>query len=39
MPGYYFKDDTEKIFVEGIGEITAYDNPVVVMMKLKKNRL
>lgn len=37
IPGHYFsKSENDKIFVDGIGEITAYDNPIVVMMKLKK---
>ena len=36
-PDKYFPDDTSKVFVEGLGEITAYDNPIVVMMKLKEN--
>jgi len=37
IPSHYFsKSENDKIFVDGIGEITAYDNPIVVMMKLKK---
>jgi hypothetical protein len=37
IPNYYFsKSNTDKIFVDGVGEITAYDNPIVIMMKLKK---
>lgn len=36
VPNYYFSDDkVDKVFVDGIGEVTAYDNPLVVMMKLK----
>jgi hypothetical protein len=37
VPNYYFSDDEEKIFVDDVGEITAYDDPIIVMMKLKKN--
>jgi hypothetical protein len=38
IPAYYFSDsETDKIFVDGIGEITADDNPIVIMMKLKEN--
>jgi hypothetical protein len=37
FPNLYFsKDETQKIFVESIGEITAFDEPVIVMMKLKE---
>jgi hypothetical protein len=40
VPNYYFSDDDpEKIFVDGLGEITADDDPIVVMMKLKKDIL
>jgi hypothetical protein len=35
VPNLYFSGD-EKIFVEGLGELTADDNPIVVMMKMKK---
>lgn len=36
IPHYYFSNnETDKINVDGIGEITAYDNPVIVLMKLK----
>lgn len=38
VPSYYFSTE-EKIFVEGLGEITDDDNPIVVMMKLKKSIL
>jgi hypothetical protein len=38
MPNFYFADDGEKTFVEGLGEMTADDDPIVVMMKLKKNK-
>jgi hypothetical protein len=37
LPNYYFLNRTEKkIFVDGMGEITEDDNPLVIMMKLKK---
>jgi hypothetical protein len=36
IPDQYFKDPEDKIYVDGVGEITAMDNPVIVMMKLKK---
>jgi hypothetical protein len=37
LPNFYFSNKTEKkIFVEGVGEVTEEDNPLVVMMKLKK---
>jgi hypothetical protein len=35
-PDRYFRGPEDKIYVDGIGEITAMDNPVIVMMKLKK---
>ena len=37
-PGNYFSDEElgERIFVEGLGEITAEDDPIIVLMKLKK---
>jgi hypothetical protein len=36
VPNYrFFNSETEKIFVDGIGEITADDDPIVVLMKLK----
>jgi hypothetical protein len=35
VPNFYFSDD-EKIFVEGLGELTADSDPVVVMMKMGK---
>jgi hypothetical protein len=36
LPNYYLSDTgMEKIFVEGIGEITEEDDPIVIMMKLK----
>jgi hypothetical protein len=39
VPEYYFSnEETEKIFVDGIGEITSEDDPVIVMMKLKKKQ-
>ncbi|MDR2145536.1 MAG: 6-bladed beta-propeller [Tannerella sp.] len=37
FPDRYFSDDTSKIYVEGLGEITAYDDPIVVLIKLKEN--
>jgi hypothetical protein len=38
VPSFYFSDDDpEKIFVDGLGEITADDDLIVVMMKLKKD--
>lgn len=37
LPGNYFmRNDTEKVFVEGVGEITIDDDPIIVMMKMKK---
>lgn len=37
MPEQYFNKITkEKIVVDGVGTITAEDNPIIVMMKLKK---
>ena len=30
------KDGSDKIFVEGLGEITSDDNPIIVMMKMKE---
>lgn len=37
VPNYYFSNkETDKIFVDGIGEITADDDPIVIMMKVKK---
>jgi hypothetical protein len=36
LPSFYFSDkETESVFVEGLGEITAEDDPIIVMMKLK----
>jgi hypothetical protein len=36
LPNYYLPNTgLEKIFVEGIGEITEEDDPVIIMMKLK----
>ena len=29
-------DGSDKIFVEGLGEITSDDNPIIVMMKMKE---
>jgi hypothetical protein len=37
IPDFYFADDDGKIFVEGLGEVTTDDDPIVVMMRLKKN--
>lgn len=34
-PEFYFDNDTKKVFVDGIGEITAFDDPIIVMVKLK----
>jgi len=36
-PSKYFENDTDKIFVDGIGEITSEDNLIIVFMKLKKS--
>lgn len=37
FPSSYFKDgDVDRVFVDGVGEITAEDNPIIVMVKLKK---
>ncbi|MDR1224725.1 MAG: 6-bladed beta-propeller [Tannerella sp.] len=36
LPDQYISDGREKIFVEGLGEIRADDDPIVVLMKLKK---
>lgn len=37
IPEYYFRNsEEEKIIVDDIGEVTADDNPIIVMMKLKK---
>ena len=30
------EDGPDKIFVEGLGEITSDDNPIIVMMKMKE---
>jgi hypothetical protein len=35
VPNFYFSDD-EKVFVEGLGALTADSDPIVVMMKMKK---
>ncbi|MDR2009699.1 MAG: 6-bladed beta-propeller [Bacteroidales bacterium] len=37
IPSCYFPDDEERIFVDDIGEVTAYDDPIIVMMKLKES--
>lgn len=37
IPGYYFSNGETKKTVEGLGEITIEDNPVIVMMKLKED--
>jgi hypothetical protein len=31
----YFKNPTDKVFVDGLGEISAIDNPIIIMMKMK----
>ncbi|MDR1371595.1 MAG: 6-bladed beta-propeller [Dysgonamonadaceae bacterium] len=37
MPEHYFKNsETKEVEVEGLGKITETDDPVVVLMKLKK---
>jgi hypothetical protein len=37
LPSSYFKNSkTKETFVEGIGKITEFDDPVIVLMKLKK---
>jgi hypothetical protein len=36
VPGRYFKNGQEKVTIDGIGEITADDDPVIVLMKMKK---
>lgn len=37
LPSSYFEDgDVDRVSVEGVGEITIEDNPVIVMIKLKK---
>jgi len=36
VPERRFENKTDKVYVDDIGEITANDNPIVVMMKLKK---
>lgn len=40
LPNYYFKDsETSSALVEGVGEITAEDNPIVVLIKVKSELL
>lgn len=36
LPGYYFTEENESATVDGIGEVTIQDNPVIVLMKLKR---
>ena len=36
VPDRYFSKLTDSLVVDGIGEITAMDNPVILLMKLKK---
>lgn len=37
LPSSYFRDgNIDRVFVDGVGKITAEDNPVIVMIKLKK---
>ncbi len=36
LPSYYFKNGETKKTVEGLGEITIEDNPIIVMLKLKE---
>ena len=36
IPDLYFESPTDKIFVENIGEVSALDNPIIVLIKLKK---
>lgn len=37
IPEYYFRNsEEEKLIVDDIGEVTADDNPIIVMMKMKK---
>ena len=38
VPSFYFEEPTDKAFVDGIGEITMDDDPIIVMMKLKKSQ-
>ncbi|SEG04122.1 6-bladed beta-propeller protein [Parabacteroides chinchillae] len=33
---YFYNRNADKIYIDGLGEITSEDNPVIVMMKLKK---
>lgn len=37
VPDLYFHDTDEKVYIEGLGEISAESDPIVVMMKLKEN--
>lgn len=37
VPDLYFHDTDEKVYVEGLGEVSADSDPIVVMMKLKEN--
>lgn len=37
IPSFYFKDIDEKVNVEGLGEISADSEPIIVLMKLKKD--
>lgn len=37
LPSSYFKDgDIDRVSVKGVGEITIEDNPVIIIIKLKK---
>ncbi len=36
IPSFYFNDTDEKANIEGLGEISADSEPIIVMMKLKK---
>ena len=37
VPDLYFHDTDEKVYVDGLGEISAESDPIIVMMKLKEN--
>jgi hypothetical protein len=35
QPGQYFSESETSMVVDGIGEITLNDNPIIVLMKMK----
>ena len=37
LPDLYFNDMDEKVYVEGLGEISADSDPIIVMAKLKND--